>query len=358
MKAVSNPNVKATLNPAMKLSRYSSYEFRNGVTARNRIVVPPMASQTANLHGFVTEATIEHYRKLASSGAGLIFVEYSFINLSGKGEANQLGADSDEKIEGLTKLAQVIHASGSLAGLQLVHVGGKTTTEITGGALLAPSNIAVPVKGWTPDKPQAMSVDEIEKWELWFSQAAHRALIAGFDFVELHAAHGYGLNQWLSPITNQRSDSFGGSIQNRSRLLLNIVQKIKVLAPHILIAVRLPAQDHMPVGLDLKDMSFVVKQLQTAGVDLIDVSSGIGGWKRPEGKAGQGYLVDDAANIKSEISIPVIGVGGIEEGNFIDELLQDSKVDFAAVGRAILKDPEAWNLNNLSSRVLDRDIAV
>jgi NADPH2 dehydrogenase len=330
-----------------QLNRYSNYVFNRNKIARNRVIIPPMASQTADTDGFVTPATIEHYRRLSLAQAGLIFVEYSYVHRSGKGEANQLGVDSDEKIQGLSEISKVIHDSGSLAALQLVHVGGKTTAKLTGSSLMAPSSIAVPVKGWTPEKPLAMTETQIENWVQWFTNAAVRAYQAGFDFVELHAAHGYGLNQWLSPITNQRQDLFGGSLQNRSRLLLNIVKKIKAVVPDLLIAVRLPAQDHISEGLNFNDMSCIVRLLQNAGVDLIDVSSGIGGWKRPDGRSGEGYLVDDAALLKSEILIPVIGVGGIETGKFIDDIIKNKKVDFAAVGRAILKDPNHWSLSQL-----------
>ena len=341
-----------------QLNRYSNYIFNTKKVAQNRVVIPPMASQTADSDGFVTQATIDHYQRLGLAQAGLMFVECSYVHPSGKGEANQLGVESDEKIEGLTSLVQVIHESGSLAGLQLVHVGGKTTTELTGSSLMAPSSIAVPVKGWSPETPIGMTEVDIENWVQWFKAAAIRANQAGFDFIELHAAHGYGLNQWLSPITNQRQDLFGGTFQNRSRLLLNIVKEIKSVLPELLIAVRLPAQDHMVNGLNFNDMSHVVVELQNAGVDLIDVSSGIGGWKRPDGRAGEGYLVDDATKLKSEISIPVIGVGGIETGEFIDDIVKNFKVDFAAVGRAILNDPISCNLKNLSLQALSTEIAV
>lgn len=342
----------------MKLDRSSSYNFKNGKAARNRVVVPPMASQTADSEGYVTKKTIEHYDNLATSGAGLIFVEYSHVHPSGKGEANQLGADSDDKTLGLKKVVSIIQNSGALAGLQLVHVGGKTTTELTHGPLMAPSSISVPVKGWQPEIPHAMTLDQIELWTQWFVQAAKRASLAGFDVVELHAAHGYGLNQWLSPITNQRLDEFGGSIVNRAKLLFKIVTEIKNQIPDLLLAVRLPAQDHFIGGLSTNEMIWVVKQLETLGVDLLDVSSGIGGWKRPEGHQGQGYLVPDAMLLKSNVSIPVIGVGGIETGLFIDELVANHKVDFTAVGRAILTSPLSWGKAHLCADKTSCGVAV
>ncbi len=333
----------------MKLTRSTPYKFKNGKIAKNRVVVPPMASQTANTEGHATKKTIEHYANLSSSGAGIVFVEYSHIHSSGRGEGNQLSVDSDDKIPGLKQVASVIKDNGALAGLQLVHVGGKTTIELAHGPLMAPSSIPVPVKGWQPETPQAMTPDQIELWVQWFVGAAKRAALAGFDLVELHAAHGYGLNQWLSPITNQRQDGFGGSIANRAQLLFTIVTEIKSQLPHLMLAVRLPAQDHFIGGLATSEMVWVAKQLETLGVDLLDVSSGIGGWRRPEGHQGQGYLVPDATLLKTHVSVPTIGVGGIETGLFIDELVSNHKVDFAAVGRAILSNPSSWGLVHLCS---------
>lgn len=326
----------------MSQCRFNSFHFKNGKQAQNRVVVPPMASKTADENGFVTDLSRQHYQRLAEVKAGIVFVEYSFIHTSGKGEANQMGVNDDRQILGLATLATIIQSKGSLAGLQLVHVGGKTTTEITGSDLMGPSAIVVPVKDRPLETPVAMTKEQIQQWIEWFVQAAHRAHKAGFDFIELHAAHGYGINQWLSPITNQRQDEYGLNIQGRSRLLFDIVKKIKIERPSLLVAVRLPAQDHCDGGLEVHEMSWVVKELENLGVDLIDVSSGIGGWRRQDGRSTEGYLVSDAAVLKQSTSLPVIGVGGIETGQFIDQIICENKVDFAAVGRAILKGPSEW----------------
>jgi NADPH2 dehydrogenase len=331
----------------MKKNRWSSYTFNNGKIAKNRIIVPPMASQTADKFGFVTKKTIKHYQNLALSGAGLVFVEYSFVHVSGKGESNQLGADANNKLDGLSQIASVIQKSGALAGFQIVHAGGKTSSEITGGELLGPSAVIVPVKGWVPEVPAIMTEHQIKNYIQWFVDSAYLASRAGFDFVEIHAAHGYGLNQWLSPLTNKRTDQYGGEIAERSKILLLIIEKIKKEIPSLLIAVRVPAQDYIENGLTLSDMVWVTQKLDATGVDLIDVSSGIGGWKRPEGRNGQGYLIDDAQALKRNLSVPVIGVGGIENGSFVDEVVGGEKVDFTAVGRAILKNPTDWYKNNL-----------
>lgn len=332
----------------MNTNRWTEYIFSNGKVAKNRVVVPPMASQTADSAGFVTAATLEHYQRLSESQAGLVFVEYSFVHQTGKGEGNQLGAHSDHHIPGLKKLAEILHKGGALAGFQIVHAGGKADSKITGQALLGASAIPVPVKAWEPETPVEIPTADIEQYVQWYVAAATRASRAGFDIVELHAAHGYGLNQWLSPITNQRTDRYGGSIENRGRVLTEIVQQIKVQVPDLLISVRIPAQDHIPGGLSLAEMAKVVATLEHAGVDLINVSSGIGGWRRPDGRGGEGYLVEDAAMIKLATSLPVIGVGGIESGMAINEMLALGKIDFAAVGRAILKNPAVWYQTHLA----------
>ena len=332
----------------MKTNKWTEYKFSNGKVAKNRVVVPPMASQTADEEGFVTAATLKHYENLAESQAGLIFVEYSFIHQSGRGEKNQLGVDSDSKISGLKNIADGIHKNGALAGFQIVHAGGKTDSKITGQLLLGASAVSVPVKGWQPELPVEMDISNIKEYIQWYVDAAIRVYQAGFDLVEIHAAHGYGLNQWLSPITNHRADKYGGSIDNRGRVLTAIVQQIKIQFPELLISVRIPAQDYIPGGLSLLEMLKIVETLENAGVDLINVSSGIGGWRRPDGRSGEGYLVDDAAKIKLATSLPVIGVGGIESGAAINQMLAEGKIDFAAVGRAILKNPAGWYRDNLA----------
>jgi NADPH2 dehydrogenase len=340
--------------PEQSVARTTSFHFRHGeqeLKSTNRIVVPPMASATANSDGFATAATLEHYRRLAESGAGIVFVEYSFVHVSGRSEPQQLAVDADDKIPGLREIAQVIQSAGALAGIQLVHAGGKSTTELVRGPLLGPSAIVVPAKDRIFEAPTAMTTMQIAHYQTWFVDGAQRAQKAGFDIIELHAAHGYGLNQWLSPLTNQRTDIYGGNTLSRARMLFEILRRIRTACgPLQVVAVRLPGQEHASGGLTATDVTEIVQKLEIQGlVNLLDVSSGLGGWRRPEGRMGEGYLVSDAANLKRTTSLPVIGVGGIESGEFIDHALRQRWLDFAAVGRAILKDPRAWR--SVSSRV-------
>ncbi len=313
-------------------------------TLNNRIVVPPMASQTADTSGLATENTINHYQNLSRSGAGLVMVEYSFVHPTGKSETNQLGAHNDDCIPGMTAIADVIHSAGAKAGFQLTHCGGKAQLDVCPD-LMAPSGITVPAYDRTLPEPKAMTLQEMEMWGESFVEAAVRVEKAGFDFVELHCAHGYGLNQVLSPITNQRDDQYGGSLVNRTRLIVDIVKEIRSKTA-LGIMVRIPGQDLYPEGLTQPDMVKVCQLLIEAGVDIVDVSSGIGGWNRPKDRRGEGYLVSESEYLKqADLGVPIIGVGGIESIEYIEQSLQEQRFDLAAIGRAILKDPSSFAEN-------------
>jgi NADPH2 dehydrogenase len=334
-------------------SRFQPLHLRSGKTARNRVVVPAMASGTADERGFATPVTATHYGRLAESGAGIVMVEYSFVSREGRSEANQLGADRDEQVPGLMRVAEAIGARGALSFLQLTHAGGKSERALTGGRLLTPSGVRVPAKDRELEDPgEPASFEEIESLRRSFADAVGRAERAGFDGVELHSAHGYGLNQWLSGVTNRRQDEYGGSLEGRMRFLLELVTAIRAAAPSLLVSVRIPGQDWIEGGLSLGEMKRVARELERAGADLINVSSGLGGWRRPIERRGEGYLVDEATVIQGAVDVPVIGVGGIETGEYIDRALAERWFRLAAVGRAILKDPRSWG-----EKVLGRAMA-
>ncbi|MFZ4714474.1 MAG: NADH:flavin oxidoreductase [Bacteriovoracaceae bacterium] len=336
----------------MNYSRFSPLKLRINKTLKNRVVVPPMASETATHLGFVTEQTLSHYQRLAESKAGLVMVEYTFVDKSGRSEEFQLGLNQDSQVEGLSKIAHIIHEKGSMAGIQLTHGGGKSNRDLTDGFLMTPSAIRVPVKEQTLDVGDEMSLEQIALWKKSFVEASKRAHKAGFDLIELHAAHGYGLNQWLSPITNKRTDEYGQDQKGRMKLLLEIISLIQESVPGLLLAVRMPGQDFLEGGLTLKDSLNLAQELEKRGVDIIDISSGIGGWRRPRDRSGEGYLTHEASFIQKNISLPVIGVGGIESGVFIDQALAKKNFSLAAVGRAILKNPKQWGELNLTTQEL------
>lgn len=323
--------------PTQTLPRFQVLRFPREMMAKNRVVVPPMASATADSMGLVTAQTLAHYERLGRSGAGIVFVEYSFVSLSGRSEDAQLGAHDDACLPGLSALAQGLKRQGVLAGIQLTHAGGKTSRGLTGGVLLAPSAVAVPVKGAPLETPDEMSVGDLEILIGDFLAAARRAEQAGFDIIELHAAHGYGLNQWLSPLTNHRRDAWGGTAEKRSRLLETLVSELSRRLQRALLAVRMPGRDFLPGGMELSEAMALAVRLERHGVHLLDVSSGIGGWRRPPERNGEGYLMEEAAAIQSVVRCPVVGVGGVQTGGFVDTVVREGRVSLVAVGRAILE---------------------
>ena len=327
--------------------RFTPLALSPRLKTKNRVVVPAMASETADAEGYATQATVGRYRRLAEAGAGMVMVEYTYVHRSGRSEPNQLGADKEAHTEGLERVAGVIRAAGSVPGLQLTHAGGKTERRYTDGRIMGPSGIAVPVKDRLLEAPGAMDAADIVLWRDSFVAAAARGVAAGFELIELHAAHGYGLNQWLSPLTNTRTDAYGGTLANRARLLIEIVTAIKTLFPDLVISVRVPGQDHLPGGLTTGESIRMAKLLVAAGAGLINVSSGLGGWRRPGDRSGEGYLVAEAAAFQAQLTVPVIGVGGIETGAFIDASLSKRSFALAAVGRAILADPVEWGRRQL-----------
>ncbi len=329
------------------INRYSPLTLAEAKSLKNRIVVPAMASGTATTNGFVTGQTLSHYQRLVKSNAGLIIVEYTYVTSEGRSEENQLGIQFNEQVSGLKSLANILKERGALAGLQLTHAGGKSSTSFTGGTLWAPSAISTPVKNKTLEVPNEMSRSKIIALKQSFLDAANRAYQAGFDLVELHSAHGYGLNQWLSPLTNKRNDEYGNSFEGRTRLLIEIVQEIRSQLPQLLISVRIPEQDFIPNGWTLDESVALTKCLKSNGVSLVNVSSGIGGWQRPESRQGEGYLVPEAKYIQQKIDLPVIAVGGIKTGAYIDSGLKQKWFELAAIGRAVLEDPEGWSQREL-----------
>jgi NADPH2 dehydrogenase len=318
----------------------SPLQINNVITLKNRVVVPPMASGTASQSGTVTAETISHYSSLGLSNASLLMVEYSYVHLTGKSERNQLGIDSDSKILGLKELAQTIHRSGAVSAIQLTHAGAKSSRSQTGGKLISPSGLKVPVKGKELESPDIANRQDINLIKQSFLNAAIRANKAGFQIIELHAAHGYGLNQWISPLTNIRNDQYGGSLFNRSKILLEIIRLIKQNIPEVTLSVRIPGADHFENRLANQDSILLSKTLEKEGVSIINVSSGIGGWRRPQARTGEGYLVDDAEIISRQVEIPVIGVGGIRTARYINESLEQKRFSLAAVGRSILNNPQ------------------
>lgn len=307
-----------------------------GFKIRNRIVLPPMATELATEKGEVTDEMMKHYDE-RSKAPGIVIVEHTYVMLNGKASLKQLGIYSDELISGLSRLAETIKKNGAVALIQLNHAGGRTSSSIIGEKPIAPSRIKIPP---LTEEPREITLQDIINIKEAFKKAAERAVKAGFDGVEIHGAHGFLLNQFFSPITNKRLDAYGGTLEKRMKLPLEIVRDVrKIIGEKKILSYRLGADDLMPGGITIKDSIKMALKLEEEGVDIINVSGGLCG-SRPPQLTGQGYFIPQAEEIKRNVKIPVIGVGGIRDPDYANELVKMGKVDMVAVGRAMLENPK------------------
>jgi len=304
---------------------------------RNRIVLPPMATELASEKGEVTDALLNHY-KLRAKGTGVAIVEHTYISSEGRRSKNQLGIYRDELVPGLKKLAKTIRKEGATAIIQLNHAGAKAPSEVIGRRPVGPSSVQVP---GGEEVPKELSREEIDQIVEKFVNASRRAMEAGFDGVEIHGAHGFLLSEFLSPLTNKRTDEYGGSLENRMRLHLRVVEEVRKEIEGLLFF-RLGLTDYMEGGLTIEEGVKVAKFLEQHGVDVIDVSGGLCG-SRPPWAEGEGYFLNLSEAVKKKVDIPVIGVGGIKSPLFADKAIREGRTDLIAVGRAFLADPD-WAL--------------
>ena len=301
-----------------------------GLTFRNRIVMPPMQTGRATVKGAVTDRLVSFYVR-RSTALGLLIVEHCYVSPSGKLSPKQLGIYDDELIGGLERLSGRIHAAGTPVVVQITHAGGVANREVIGAEPVGPS---------ATGKTRELTRSEIEVLVEDFAVAAERVIKAGFDGVELHGAHGFLLNQFFSPLVNKRGDEYGGSLENKMRFPLMVVEEVRKRVKGRLLLYRLGADDLAPNGTQIESsVAFAVK-LEQRGVDVVDVSGGLCGSEPKQLRNVKGYFVPQAYEIKKAVRAPVIGVGGITEAEYADMLVRDGKVDLVAVGRAFWKDPK------------------
>ena len=309
-----------------------------GLELKNRIVMPPMAMDKGTSEGEVTDWIINHYLKRVT-GIGLVIVEHSYVHPLGKHSPRQMGIYDDKLIPGLTRLAKAIKGRGPAVAIQITHSGARISSAIEMQPI-APS--ASPF--FAKESPRTLKIEEIESLIWSFGEAAARAKKAGFDAVEVHGAHGFLLNEFHSPLTNKRSDKYGGGLENRIRFTLAVVSKVKEkIGDDYPFLFRLGADDRLPGGLTIEEAKIIAKKLVEAGVHILDVSGGLCGSRPQELKDTPGYFVYLAKEIKKVVDVPVIGVGGIKTREIADEIVRSGMVDLVAIGSAILKDPE-WAL--------------
>jgi len=308
------------------------------LTLANRLIMPPMATAKAEPNGKVTQELLDYYAEKSAGGyLSLVIIEHSFITAAGKAHAQQLSAADDSMIEGLRKLGEVIHGNGSKTVMQLNHAGSAASEEVTGSTPVAPSAVKHPRQGTMPLELTHEGIAAIIKA---FKDSARRTKEAGFDGVEIHSAHGYLLNQFFSPLTNKRTDEYGGDVHNRIRLHLQVIEAVRAeVGEDFPILLRLGASDFTEGGSTLEDSQIAAQAFEKAGVCILDISGGFSGYKVP-GLTGQGFFSPLSEGIKKVISIPVILTGGITEVQAAEQLLKEGKADLIGVGRALLKDSQ------------------
>jgi len=318
------------------------------LSLKNRLVMPPMATAKAEPDGKVSQAILDYYSEKSEGGyISLIIVEHSFISQEGKAGKNQLSVADDSVIENLKKLADVIHRNGSKVVVQINHAGSAAEREITGTIPVGPSAVANPRKGI--DIPHELSKKEIADIVAAFQNAAHHVKKAGFDGVEIHSAHGYLLNQFFSPLSNKRTDEYGGNVLNRIRIHLEVIEAVrKTVGEDFPILLRLGASDYIEGGTTIEDSLIAAREFEKAGVDILDISGGFCGYIIPGITGRQGYFAPLAEAIKKKVSVPVILTGGITEAKAAEQLLAHGKADLIGVGRAILSDSK-WAKHTMES---------
>ncbi|MFQ5722333.1 MAG: NADH:flavin oxidoreductase [Candidatus Aminicenantales bacterium] len=314
-----------------------------GLVIPNRFVRSATHDFMAEDDGSITDRQVDLFKNLAQGEAGLIITGHAYVHPSGKASPFQIGAYKDELVEGLQKLTEAVHRYPSRIFLQLSHAGRQTKPRLCQGTPLAPSPLYEPTFNITP---REMKPEEIEQTIDDFIQAGRRAKEAGFDGVQIHAAHGYLLSSFISPYTNRRQDKWGGNLTNRLRIVVEIIKGLKkLLGQDFPVAAKLNSTDFLDGGLDLEESVKIAQILEASGLDAVEVSGGMAEagkgsvWKGIHPENEEGYFVQNAAIIKKAVSIPVFGLGGLRTFSVMEKIIKESLVDFISMSRPFIREP-------------------
>jgi dimethylglycine catabolism A len=318
------------------------------VEIRNRIVMPPMTTRTADEEGYVTDDTLAYYLARARGGIGLITIEMASPEKAGRHRRREVGIYDDRFLPGLTRLVGEIHRAGAKASIQLGHGGGHTRIDICGETPIAPSAIPHPVYETTFETivPQEMTKARIDAAIAAHAVAAVRARTAGFDCVEIHAAHGYLISQFHAPFENRRSDMYGGSLENRARFGLEVLRAVKAAVPGMPVVYRLSVEDFFPGGLPFDEGRQIAVWAAQAGADALHVTAGhyrslpSAQVVLPPMTFPDATFLDFAANVKRAVHVPVIAVGRLGDPATATAAVASGKTDFIALGRTLIADPQ------------------
>ena len=317
----------------------------NKLALRNRLVRSATWEGMCDPDGSPTKKLSDFYFALAGGGVGLIISGYTYVSPEGKQLPGKMGLHTENYASDFEQLTKTVHDAGGALAVQLVHAGGQADAQVTGQETVAPS--AVPAAQYK-QTPSQLTREQIDAIVSAFGQSAQRAKQWGFDAVQLHGAHGYLVNQFLSPLTNQRTDDYGGSIKNRCRFMLQVIGSIRhSVGPNYPIMIKLNAVDNLAGGLQFNDALYAARQLDKAGIDAIEVSagtpaSGAMGPAREKINTPQkeAYNLDLARQIKAEVKCPVMVVGGFRSYDVCEKAISAHGMDFVAMSRPLIRQPE------------------
>ncbi len=311
------------------------------VTLQNRIVMPGLASFLIEEDGSITDKTVEHYRRRASGGPAMVIVEACAVAPEGIVSPHQARIYDDRFVEGLSRIALSIKEEGAIPAVQIHHGGRQTSPRVIGRKPFAPSHLPCPtIRG----DVEPLSKDGILHIVRQFGDAATRSLEAGFELIEIHGAHGYLINQFLSAFSNVREDEYGGDTEKRSRFAREIVEEIRRrVGPDYPIAFKISAQEFVPGGLNVSESIKVLKGLVDCGIDAVQVSAGNDAtpeWICQPMFMEKACLADSAAEIRRALNVPVMAVGRINGPEIANEIIAQGKADLVCIGRGLLADPK------------------
>lgn len=325
---------------------FSNIKIKN-LELKNRIVMAPMCMVTSDDEGYAKDWHVIHYGSRAIGGTGLIILEATAVESRGRIKNGDLGIWNDSHIEGLAKIVETSKSLGAKVGIQLAHAGRKC--EVKSEKIIAPSPLAFDSSYPTPAE---MTEEDIRVVINTFKDGARRADEAGFDVIEIHGAHGYLINEFLSPLTNKREDKYGGNLENRTRFLKDIIREIKTVWPdNKPIILRVSAEEYVENGNHPEDLVDIINLVKDEGIDIINVSSG--GVVPANIDAYPGYQIPFAEVIKEGTGLPVIAGGLITEPDMAEEILKNNRADFIFLGRELLRNPY-WPLETANK--LNEDI--
>jgi 2,4-dienoyl-CoA reductase-like NADH-dependent reductase (Old Yellow Enzyme family)/thioredoxin reductase len=319
---------------------FSPFTVKN-ISLKNRIVMPSVASFLIGDDGSINKATIEHYRRRAAGGPAMVIMEACAVSPEGIVSPHQPVIYDDRYIEGLSKIAAAIKEEGAVPAVQIHHGGRQTSAKVIHRKPLAPSPLPCPaIRG----DVEPLTVDGIRNLVKKFGDAAARAYQAGFELIEIHGAHGYLVNQFLSNFSNIREDEYGGNVVGRTRFAGEIVEEIRErLGSELPISFKISAEEYVDGGLTTKESIEILKILIDAGIDLVQVSAGndvTPEWISQPMFMEKGCLVESACQIKKALDIPVMAVGRINDPQIADDIIRQDKADLVCIGRGLLADPE------------------